>query len=423
MTRITTWTPEPIDGQRQRFFGLSTNAAVALVVLLSIASRFAFLCLYRGELASDYLAYWNLASDIYAGKGIHEITYSTGYPMLLSVAFLAFGKSLWVAYALNVLLAAISTWLIVAIARKVSKDEAAAVLAGVVWAVYAESIVYATYVAKENLTVPLILLIVYSALLISGGKRPTMSAVLAGLSIGAIAMAGTSGVCFMLTVLWAIASLKQKIQYKVMLTVLVLISAGLVVAPWLYRNYQVYGHPILNSNGGINLYVGNNPHADGFYVSMYDSAGKAEWDRLRTSLNDYELDRHFGAQAIEYIRDNPLATTELSFKKIALFWTPPYHQGIEGAETGTGETVLRKIWLIEWCFMVAGALYALKLRGIRGNRGIQAIILSILVYTALHGVFFVIFRYRLPAMALVAVLAGGVYNYRSARPDNPQYSA
>jgi 4-amino-4-deoxy-L-arabinose transferase-like glycosyltransferase len=383
-------------------------------VFLSIVTRLLFLCIYRGDLTSDYLAYWNMSVDIYNGKGIREITYSTGYPMLLSSFFFIFGPHLLVVYAINILLSAATTLLVIAIAYEIFGSQSAAALSGIIWAVYAESVVYTTYVAKENLTIPLILLIIYFATLIANGKYLTTAAVLGGISTGLVAIAGTSGVCMVFSVLWAIFRIEQKIQKKMLLATLVVMTATAVVLPWAYRNYDVYGHFVINSNGGINLYVGNNPHADGFYVSMYDSVGKASWDQLRTSLNDYELDKYFGARAIAYIRDNPFSTATLFFKKIGLFWTPPYHQGTEGTGTGVGEMVLRKIWLIEWCLMVAGALYALKTWGIRGNRGIEAVVLGILVYTALHGVFFVIFRYRLPAMALVAVIAGGVYRYRLA---------
>ena len=59
--------------------------------------------------------------------------------------------------------------------------------------------------------------------------------------------------------------------------ILVYTAVLLVCAPWLVRNYLIFGKPLLSTNGGIVLMIGNNPYATGRQI----------WDEnVRSLLGD-----------------------------------------------------------------------------------------------------------------------------------------
>ena len=62
------------------------------------------------------------------------------------------------------------------------------------------------------------------------------------------------------------------------------LCALIVMGPWMYRNYLLFGAPILNTNGAHNFYQGNNPKATGRFTGSDKSACSAPGS-LDTSLS------------------------------------------------------------------------------------------------------------------------------------------
>ena len=103
---------------------------------------------------------------------------------------------------------------------------------------------------------------------------------------------------------------------KAIVTALVIIAGlVLVVSPWTYRNYRVTGGFILiSSNGGGNLYSGNNDETEGRYT---DSAWKEVFEN---SPDDLALQRLGMNRATEWIRRHPKRFAELAVNKAGILW-------------------------------------------------------------------------------------------------------
>jgi hypothetical protein len=103
----------------------------------------------------------------------------------------------------------------------------------------------------------------------------------------------------------------------------------LAVAPATLRNLTVSGSFVpVSTNSGINLYIGNNPQADGFVMSELPGLGEFgtsfDWPRIVRALgtDDVGADRYFRRESLAFIADNPRRFLALTVKKALLFWGP-----------------------------------------------------------------------------------------------------
>ncbi len=88
--------------------------------------------------------------------------------------------------------------------------------------------------------------------------------------------------------------------------------AGLVVAPWTYRNYRVFGEWVLvSTNGGVTLYTANNPESQGIAMAIRPARGE---------VDEVTRDRICKQKAIDWIVQNPLDWAWLSLRKMTYLW-------------------------------------------------------------------------------------------------------
>lgn len=93
-----------------------------------------------------------------------------------------------------------------------------------------------------------------------------------------------------------------------------------VWAPWTARNFCAYGAPVLiTCGGGLNFYLGNNPHAT--WNSKTDVPKPAIMNDLRSD-RPQDLDREFYQLGLEYVRKNPGRTIQLWLGKLINYWQP-----------------------------------------------------------------------------------------------------
>ena len=93
--------------------------------------------------------------------------------------------------------------------------------------------------------------------------------------------------------------------------VAVLVAAALF-APWVQRNQALFGRFVLvATNGGPNLWMGNNPHSNGGYMELPATA----------FANEAERDRRLGAEAVAFIRERPLDYLRLCVQRIGITYS------------------------------------------------------------------------------------------------------
>ncbi|HWR53217.1 MAG TPA: hypothetical protein VN428_19075 [Bryobacteraceae bacterium] len=102
-----------------------------------------------------------------------------------------------------------------------------------------------------------------------------------------------------------------------------------VIAPWMFRNYQALGSPVLRSNLGLELAVSNrdgvgpdselNMKLPGF---VHPHSLRSEAELVRT-LGEVEYNRRRSDEARDWIRGNPVRFGSLTARRALYFWFNP----------------------------------------------------------------------------------------------------
>lgn len=196
-------------------------------------------------------------------------------------------------------------------------------------------------------------------------------------------------------------------------TLALLVSLGIVLAPWTLRNLLQFGRPIATTtHGGYTLLLGNNPdyyaflqRADWGDVWQADRFDR-EVSRARADAGDNEIsaDRREYALAWQTIRAQPTALLKACLARLGGFWGVLPHR--TGAEQGLRRDALRYAtaswYSAEFMLAVAG-LCVLRSRAWRSG-WLWGLLLAASL-TAVHALYWSDMRMRAPLAPVVALLA------------------
>lgn len=376
------------------------------ILLAGLLLRLAAMAVQPFDLGdADAHSYALMAATAFDSGGMRDIWgnhafYSPGYPMALAPVVAMFGANAAVVLGANLVLAAASILLAEALGRRVGGD-AVGLIAAAITALLAPAALACALVARENLSVPLLLGFALACVALLDTKRPLLWSLGAGLAYGVGVLAGASviltGAALPLALWW-------RGERRSLLPALALFAGaiGAVTLPWLWHTQDVLGRPVLTTNAPFNLYVGNNPNATGRFVSMRDSPLGGEWKRMHARLGELAATDALGRLARAHIAAHPLGTAALSVKKLLLFWLPD--------PPGAGDRHGALVTLLRWgeiaqhllLIALAGATLA-RWRGL--GRGARLVAVIIALFWLVHAAAYVMPRYRLPAMPLVGMLA------------------
>ena len=200
---------------------------------------------------------------------------------------------------------------------------------------------------------------------------------------------------------------------------LLLFGTVLVISPVTLRNYLVERDLVpITTNGGLNLYIGNNPNARGTYnlpAGVWfkpgdpgdDFAGrKAATRAVGRELTSAELGRWWRDRALSYLRDNPRHGLQLVWNKVRL-WVSDYEFPQLYSYYGY-RLVCPVLWLLPTAgFIIAPALAGLVFLCWYTRRRVPRLLaLCVLLSAVGYLPFFVVGRYRAAWIVLVAPFAG-----------------
>ena len=379
---------------------------LGVIIGIGVVLRASALATFTHAPESDELAYQSMALSLVHGSGIVDhmgnyALFNVGYPLfVLAPIFYLFGDDLNAARLFNLLLGIVAIGLSYLVAKEAGAGRLGRLVASAFWATYLPASVYGVYLFKENLMVPLMLGILWCALRLA--KEPSLNiSAGCGILFGMLALTGNSGLCLAAVVLFSLAVVPATSVRKVGLSLTIVIAAALITSPWIVRNIHVVGAPVLNTNGGFNLYLGNNPSANGWFISIADTPRGPTWQMLREE-GELKASETLKQEAIEWIREHPTEFLTLAIRKAGYFWMPPFHEG--KSQASTAENIVRILWGTQFVVIVAAALASLLIRRLR-SRPVAMLWLAVGGYTAVHMVFYVIFRYREPIMPVLVVIA------------------
>ena len=368
----------------------------------------------------DELMYHEWAQQIAGGHPSDQVFLNGPlYPYLLGGLYAVVGPSVYAARAGQALIGVFSCVLTWWIGRR-RFTPAVALGAAALVAASRMLIFYDSVLVADALMVPLALLAAATA--IAAFDRPVPARWLAvGLAsgLGALARPNLLGIG-VLCVGWAIASRRDRsLATRAGWLAAFALGALLCIAPVTWRNYAVSGDFVpITYSGGLNLFIGNNPDANGtFRVPRLfpRSAADDPWEQraafervaeqsVGRELRPSEVSRFWSARAFEFARRYPVREARLLWHKLEIATNAFEPWNIRSfALTREASAVLR-LPMIGFGVIAPLALAGLLLTAARWRElvplyGVLATLLATLI------VFFVLARYRIPAVPVLALFA------------------
>lgn len=308
-----------------QWFAVSRGALLALWAVYLVPR--ALLILLDVQPWSDAAYYYERAEGLAAGHGYLSpegqptAFWPPGWPLALSLVFKLLGPSVAAVGLFNLVCAAISAALVLALGRRIGGSELAARLALFLLALYPNNAAY----------VPLALTEVFYTMLLLGvcwllvAERGKLALLGAGVLLGLATLVKAQTLAVVPLVL-GIGVLRAPAFWRAVRGAIgqglaLGALAALVVLPWSLRNEAVLGQFVaVSTNGGVTLLTGNSATADGGYGDS-DPAYKALFAR-KASMDEIAYDAEAKRLGMEWIKANPGQFLGLMPKKFIKLWGP-----------------------------------------------------------------------------------------------------
>jgi tetratricopeptide (TPR) repeat protein len=372
------------------------------------------------HLAGDGRTYDEWGQRIAAGDWLGQGVFYQAplYPYFLGVLQIILGHNLWLIRLIQIALGAISCALIFQTGRNLFSRQAG-IAAGLILVCYAPGVFFDGLIEKSILDFVLLsaLLWLLSQL---GATAPWSRWLAVGAFLGLLGLSRENALVLAAVVPFWIGLYFSESPILNRLQWMGLFFAGLllVLVPVGLRNLTVGGEfKLTTSQFGANFFIGNNPSADGTYVSVENVIGEPQLEgkdakrlaerALGRSLTPGEVSDYWLQKAWDYIRSEPGQWFELLGKKWLMVWNA---REIEDSD----DYYIYKqwSWLLSFLGRINhfGILTPLAAVGLwltrRQWRRLWLLYAMIAALASSVAVFYVFGRYRLPLVPLLALFAG-----------------
>ena len=385
--------------------------------------------------------HWLWAQEILDKSFWGEGSYFRGplYPYLLAFLYFITDASIFWAKFLQILICGLTAAFIFKIGRGLFNETVGAI-SGFVYVFYGTLVFYETMFLIPVLFL-FFLVWAMSRLIENQDSSSLKSWLITGLIFGLAAITRPNIIIVVpFLALWLFFRQRQPaLDWKISIRPALVLVAGmfLAIAPVTIRNYAVTGDIILiSSQGGINLYLGNNEAADGLTMIMpeVELSQSITWDmfipvtsaaaerELGRELTDAEVSSFWTGKAVSFVVNNPGKFLGLVWKKSIYLLS-----GFENSDASDIYYQRKKsglysllVWdnIISFPFGLLLPLVFLSLFVLRHDfKKLLPLYIFILAYIPSIVLFLVSARHRLPLVPFLIVIAGaGVYTlFKSAR--------
>jgi 4-amino-4-deoxy-L-arabinose transferase-like glycosyltransferase len=273
----------------------STGRWIIAIFLIALVVRLGYVAVAERPAISDEQYYDGLAQALAAGEGytaggVPTAYWPVGYPALLAIFYTIFGHYYLPVLLFQSLLGAATAAAVVLLGGEFGSPSAGRA-AGLIIALSPNQV---AYVARLFPAVASAFALVVIALLVLK-TRGLRGAALAGVVTGAAALVAPVMLVAVLAAPVADAFRRVKFSKIVARGAVLAAVAAAVVAPWTYRNWRAFGEFVpISTNGGVNLWIGNNPNATGAYNyptsrinPLFMTEGELARDRLGREFSCY----------------------------------------------------------------------------------------------------------------------------------------
>lgn len=369
---------------------------------------------------SDEAQYINLGASLADGRGYvlmegnfwpgqPTIIRAPGWPLMLAAAF-AMVPADWrweTARSLSVILDGANVALIYLLARGLSAAPLASLMAAGLYALSPIMAAMSAGCASEVAGVGFILLF------LNGMARMRESTVVrlavVGLALGCAALIRPNFVIaaglLVPGILW---HGRERLLRAACLSLAFLVASVLPLTPWLVRNTIVFGHfPVIGAGAGEVMRGGNNDLTaepgglyEGYIVQPGQFPGERSLSDLARTMNEYEVDRYWFAQGIQWVRSHPAKLPMLALMKVKRAFVPVSRSRRIDVLVGNTYRGVIDVLALVGMFM---ALRSGRLPPFWGALAVSSVIVAHLTVAVL---FCGVSRYVLPAEILFVFPAG-----------------
>lgn len=342
------------------------------------------------------------------------------YPIFVA-AILAIGENLTAVRIAQAVLGTATVALTFVVCARVTTRRGA-LAAALLVAIYPALVLYPAYLMSETL---------FACLLMLGvalwGHPHRWSAAAAGAAIGAATLTRSTGLAAVAAVVatevFQVVRHRTDISATAQRTALFAVGFAIVLAPWVQRNYTIYGRLIpTDTSSGFNALLGNFDGATGRHpgLAAIDTLAQRYW---RTARNDAERS-DIGLQAArDFTREHPERAAALAVRKVTYLW------GVEGREHAWGYSFHIQgrrspttVWawglalILSFPALMTLAIVGLLRPGTSLNTTTILVALTLMFVTLIHVLSFGDSRFHLPWVPLLAIAAARGFAPREANP-------
>ncbi|MBC7224402.1 MAG: glycosyltransferase family 39 protein, partial [Anaerolineae bacterium] len=356
---------------------------------------------------------WNLAAGhgyVLEPGGPPTALRGPVYPLFLAGVYALFGHRYGAVYAAQVLVDMGALALTYALAWQVYRRREVATLAAVGYALYLPFALQVGQVMTETVFTALLLLGIwafFAAVDRAPGWRAAGLQGAAGVALGLASLTRPAGLVVAGSLAVALCWLVRPWKRAVLQGAALLVAFGLVLLPWTWRNWALFGVLVPTSTlGGVNLYIGNYSLEREAYLAAHSAEETRRMLILTRALemerapwmNEAQLDLAFRERALALIRAHPWRYVHLSANRFLRLW---FNLGYAGQWPSAAT----------WALAGGHALFlALAARGLwregtEAARRAWALVAVLVAFTLFHMAILAYVRFLFPVVPLVLVLA------------------
>ena len=322
----------------------------ALVFLVALFWRLGYLArldasVLARSLVVDSEIYWFWAGFLreHGWWGQNPFYMGPLYPYSLAFLRGVLGDSIPAVLVVQSAFGAAACALLADTARRVTSSAGIGLAIGL-WAAFYEMAVFMDgLVLMESQLFVLEALLLWWIALRPPGERRTLTLFAIGVLLGLLAAGRASSLLLVPVALVLFARPRPVLR-----TLALVAGVVLVIAPIAIRNRAIGGEWIpLTYNGGLNLYVGNSPQANGTFVLVTGTQAVTtgskpegvgidgrEYIRVTTGrdLSPAQSSRWWSDRAIEWMREHPGQAVGLTMRRLAMLWNRTEYPQVENLD-------------------------------------------------------------------------------------------
>jgi len=421
------------------------NIFICVIFIISFVLKFAFISNVPLEPKQDFETLYNVAVNLYEGKGFTLNGYnwgfqSYGYPLILSLFFRLLNSStVFTAKIFNLIISMMTLIVFYFIFNKVFFKKIVVYSCYVLMAFLPNNIIYNNVLGTEILSVFLLALIVCMNLYMID-RTKYINFTLQGILIGILSLVKPFFMAYPIVVIFIYFIKEKKIKSIIKLGSCVVCGFLLVLVPSVIKNYKQFGDFIpISYNGGFTLYINNNSqNTRGTWMNAYKVEGSDEFkEKLRAvgydttedaaiekaeNLRNYKASKIYKDEAVKWIGENPIEFITLGFLRITnVFFTGAGDVQLWGFEEETINnltTQQHRIFKVSmaisntiiYCLSISFVIVLfMNLKNIFLKKTQIEILLTIWTMGFFYAVYFVVegqSRYNFPTLFLMTICFG-----------------